>query len=480
MDLIVPPLLPLLPLHVAGRFFLGLVLLLQFAGIVALHRAIHRRRSWWPLASCLILCNGIFLMGFLNFLFGLGVALLVAAWWTTAWQRNLGLATAGLALGAVVAFFCHLLPFALLGLIVVCTVGEDLLVRWRQGQHLLRPALRYLAMIAAGFGIPAVLYFISPLAGTSLKLGYSSFLGKIYRLIVPVTNYDPILDFTTAFAYSGRAGALLAYVPRPYFLTVGRADGGSQIVMPPRILMAIVVLMVIWAVIPNHMKNLVWVDTRFPLLAAMLLFAGLNPPKLPRQVAASVTVVLAGLFLSRTAVVAKVWYVHDGEVAGMRRTIASVVAGSSVLVARVDPRTDPVWWGSLPASHRIHGMGSADDCISALVIPERHAFWPYLFTNSAQQPLKVLAGYYDMSATLNVDPPDYRVLMQPHPEQVPEFSYLRDWQQKFHYLLMINPSGAPDLATLLPGRLEEVSRSHVAVLFRIIHGFSPASPATRG
>src|SRR6478672_11765346 len=40
MDLIVPPFLRVLPLHVVGRAFLGLVLLLQFVATLALHRAI--------------------------------------------------------------------------------------------------------------------------------------------------------------------------------------------------------------------------------------------------------------------------------------------------------------------------------------------------------------------------------------------------------------------------------------------------------
>ena len=163
------------------------------------------------------------------------------------------------------------------------------------------------------------------------------------------------------------------------------------------------------------MKNLAWVDTRFPLLAAILLFAGLNPPKLPHRVAVGVAVVLATILI-RTDVVAKVWYAHGDEVEQMRRTIAPVVAGSKVLVARVDRRIDPVWWSSLPASHRPDGMASADDYISALVIPEHHAFWPFLFTDAAQQPLRVLPEYSDLSAPFK-DPPDYRVLMQPHPSR---------------------------------------------------------------
>jgi hypothetical protein len=269
MDLVVPPLLPLLPLHVAGRLFLGLVLLLEFAGIVVLHRAIHRRRSWWPLASCLILYNGIFLLGFLNFQLGIGVALVVAAWWTAACQRRPGLATAGLALGAVATFFVHLLPLALLGLIVGCTMAEDLLVRLRRGQPLLRPALRHAAMVAAGFSIPAVLYFSSRLAGASSEHSYTSLVGKLYRLIVPVLNYDPILDVTTAVAILAVVGIFLACQRQSYGREdAGAPDAGRRVVVPPRILMATAALMVLWALLPNGMKNLAWIDTRFPLLAA--------------------------------------------------------------------------------------------------------------------------------------------------------------------------------------------------------------------
>jgi hypothetical protein len=38
-DVIVPPLLHLMPVHVAGRCFLGAVLLLNLAGVIALHEA---------------------------------------------------------------------------------------------------------------------------------------------------------------------------------------------------------------------------------------------------------------------------------------------------------------------------------------------------------------------------------------------------------------------------------------------------------
>ena len=56
-DVIGPPLLRLLPVHVAGRCLLGGILLLNLAGVLALHRALFGRRSFWPLASGLVAYN---------------------------------------------------------------------------------------------------------------------------------------------------------------------------------------------------------------------------------------------------------------------------------------------------------------------------------------------------------------------------------------------------------------------------------------
>src|ERR1700759_4867488 len=73
-DVIGPPMLRLLPVHVAGRILLGGMLLLNLAGVLALHRALFGRRSFWPLASALVAYNSTFLLGFLNWQIGSGLA----------------------------------------------------------------------------------------------------------------------------------------------------------------------------------------------------------------------------------------------------------------------------------------------------------------------------------------------------------------------------------------------------------------------
>jgi len=109
IDVIGPPLLHLLPVHVAGRCLLGAILLLNLAGVIALHRALFARRAFWPLASGLVAYNAGFLLGFLNWEIGSGVAMLFAAAWLT-WRETRPIATVAAASAAsVILFFCHLM-----------------------------------------------------------------------------------------------------------------------------------------------------------------------------------------------------------------------------------------------------------------------------------------------------------------------------------------------------------------------------------
>ena len=68
-------LLRLLPIHVVGWCLLGGVLLLNLAGVLMLHRALFGRRSFWPIGSGLVAYNSTFLLGFVNWQIGCGLAM---------------------------------------------------------------------------------------------------------------------------------------------------------------------------------------------------------------------------------------------------------------------------------------------------------------------------------------------------------------------------------------------------------------------
>ena len=97
-DLVLPPLLHLLPVHLAGRIVVGISILLPVAGTIAYSRAMFGAYSPWPLASGLVAYNATLLLGFLNFVAAIGIALLLAAGWI-AWRERHPARTAGAGYG---------------------------------------------------------------------------------------------------------------------------------------------------------------------------------------------------------------------------------------------------------------------------------------------------------------------------------------------------------------------------------------------
>ena len=132
MDVVTAGLTAMLAPVQAGRVFLGLVQVLLLGGTAALHFALHRRLSVWPLVAGFFLYNGIFLYGFTNYLFGVAVMLWAVAVWVglarCGWAVRLGFGT----VAAVVLVFCHLTAFGLFAVMLAGLALRDAMGR-RQG-----------------------------------------------------------------------------------------------------------------------------------------------------------------------------------------------------------------------------------------------------------------------------------------------------------------------------------------------------------
>ena len=88
-DLIVPPLAQLMPLDMASKLFLVAIFGLIAGGTIWLNRVATGAWRMWPLLAFLLLYNRMFLWGFLNYLFGIGVALAGTALWLALEARAL-------------------------------------------------------------------------------------------------------------------------------------------------------------------------------------------------------------------------------------------------------------------------------------------------------------------------------------------------------------------------------------------------------
>src|ERR1700681_2503203 len=88
----------------------------MLSGTLALNRALYGRWSALPLVALPLLYNHVFLVGTMNYLFGIGVALWGLAFWLWLRARFWPLRFLVSAAVVMVLFFCHLSVVGLYGL----------------------------------------------------------------------------------------------------------------------------------------------------------------------------------------------------------------------------------------------------------------------------------------------------------------------------------------------------------------------------
>jgi len=458
IDLAMPALMHLLPLYEAGKVFVALALILPLAGVIALHRALFGVRSSWPLAAGLVVYNRLFFAGFLNFLIGVGLALLAAALWEALRERWLARALTGVVAGIMI-FFCHLIAVAFYGLLLLALE----LARLRRER---RFDLDRLAVLAIPFIVPAILYLNAPI-GAAPQGGPHGFGGqfqayywalvkswqglKLYGFLGPFLTYARPLDIA--------ALGLVAIV-----LTLLRFGGQLQIA--PAAAGAAIFLMLLYPVTPFFMMETAWVDQRLPIMAGFLLFAATMPVVGSVRTTRLIGAAIAVAIVARTGMIGLSWNAHDTEIADFRAVIAPVQPGDRVLVAQAERNADSAAMVNNPDSVRAMVLNDSTQHLPALLVTERHAFWPLLFTAPTKQPVRVNPPY-DALSLPEGELPWVGGLANPGPEDLRWAPYLTDWQVKFDWVLLLYPGWVADGYELLPDRLEQVNAGKVAVLYRV-------------
>ena len=88
MDLFVPLLARIMNVYLAGQVFIVGMFALIISGVLALNRALIGRWSTFPLFAFPLLYNYVFLVGLMNYIFGIGVALWALAGWIAVRERG--------------------------------------------------------------------------------------------------------------------------------------------------------------------------------------------------------------------------------------------------------------------------------------------------------------------------------------------------------------------------------------------------------
>ena len=464
IDVAMPALMHVLSLMAAGKVFVGLALILPLLGVIALHRAMFGSLGYWPLAAGLVAYNRLFFAGFLNFLIGVGLALLGAALWRILQERSDWLRVATAAIAAVVIFFCHLIAVAFYGLLLL---GMELArARETRRRSDWRPLFGRLMLLAVPFVIPAVLYLRAPISTDAPAGGHgltdalkhyywalaASYRGlKLYGLMGPFLTYDRVLD----------AGAAVMVVA-----VLASFVAGRRLRIAPALAGVFLLLLIAYPVVPFFLMQTAWVDQRLPILAGFLLFAGTWPLVGSRRTVRLMAAAFGAALLARTAVIGLDWAGHDAQIADFRSVIAPVQAGDRVLVVQTERNDDPAAMVNKPDSVRAMVVNDATMHLPALLIIEHQAFWPLLFTAATKQPVRVIPPY-DAISLPEGELPWAGGLAGPDPATVKWAPYLPGWEKKFDWVLVLHPGAMQGGYELLPDRLEPAQAGSVAVLYRI-------------
>lgn len=444
MDLIVPPLDRFMGIYLAGKVFLIAIFVVTLSGTLALNRALYGYWSALPLIAFPLLYNGVLLVGVMNYLFGIGVALWALAGWVAlrerAWPWRYTVS-----LGAVlVLFFCHLFCVGLYGLGLFAFELHRL---W--GARRAPERARNLEFAAAGipFLIVLPLLYVSPTL-TLATQNYWEAGGKIEGLTLVVTMYYDIVAFALA-AIVITAGLwavrhrVLKFHPVGWFIVV---VGGLTYLAMPRVLFA------------SYLA-----DQRLPIGLAFMVVACLHLELRSSFVRRGFAIVLLLLLAVRVGEVQVVWGQLSQGIANFKKSVNGIAPGSRVLVVYADRAT----------GDDVREFGYIHAACFAMI--ERSSLVTTAFTVRGKQILQVRNEYRHIVDDEDGTPPQLSEMLLAADLEGDEIDHYWDgWPRQFDYVYVLFTEKGADNPS--PERLALVYEGRRFQLYRILKT-DPAAPA---
>src|SRR5262247_2485827 len=447
MDLLVPILQRIMNVYLAGQVYTIMSFVLILSGTLALNRQLYRHWSVLPLIAFPLLYNNVFLVGTMNYLFGIGLSLWALATWVALRERAMVLRLAVSSLFVLALFFCHLFAVGVYGLGLFAFELQRLLaLRAREplGSTSEHPASRQLPgwvdFVASGIPFLPVVPLLLMSPTWTLRWDFTwEFSGKLNGLLFVIEVYSRSATFFLAtivaiaalFAIRHRA---LRFHPFGWVLL---AVGGATYLALPRVLF------------DTYMA-----DQRLPIALAFMVIACAHLDLRDEFVRRGFATVLVLLLAVRAFEVQGGWRELSRGTASFRDSVRQIERGSKVLVAYADPdngdNARELWL--------VHA--------ACLAIIERSALVTTAFTVLGKQVMHVRPYYRDRVDTVDGTPPSVNQLLQTASRiDGDEPPYWSHWSRDYDYLYVLFTYA--NYANPDPMRLEPLYAGNRFVLYQI-------------
>jgi hypothetical protein len=450
MDVVATLLGPLVGVHIVSAIVLSLGLLLPQFGVALLNRSLFGTFSSWNVL-CFMLCwNRCFLAGWINMAVGFGLALVAAALEPEILLRLRSMAFAARFVFALAIILVH--PFGgmfYFALLIALAVGS------RFESFLSRMTLPHAVARAANRGWPVVLA-LAVIVIFGPKLPGSNEEGVIWQW--SLSDLAPV--FVGYFrSYNIIYDALVAVL---FVSIVTAAALRGRLRYHAGLLAVSLMLGLVTPFVPKAAMGTDPLNARLPMMMVLAMAAGLRP-ELEVSVAASRFAVGAALalVLLRTAYITTVWRGAERDLAAVRSAVASVEPGSAVLPVQYEISSAD---RQLIPTGRLLGGTPNYWHYPSLVVVDRKAFIPWLFSAPGKQPLRVLPPWSEISIDAG-QPPPVSALMT---ITAGSYAFVNDWHSRFDYVLLLNADWKSNGPTIeqVPG-LRLVTDQGFARLYRV-------------
>ena len=409
MDLIVPVLARVMDVYRAGQVFAAMTVLAIVTGPMAVHRALYGRFNAFPMVVFVVVYNGIFLFGMMNFLLGVGLAMWGLAVWIGLRERAIAARMAVSAAFCVVLFVCHLYAVGLYGL----AIGSYEL--WEWGRRRFRFDRRLVVELAVL--IVPVLPLVPLLMGSStwgLVADYSwNPESKIDGLALVFRTYHDTHDLTVM----GLGFLAVAYGMHRGLLSVHGAF------FPLAVFGFLVFMAMPYTLFGSEMA-----DQRMPvsLLLMLIGFVHLDPED--KWSKAGFLMLVVGFAVVRVGDVTLQWSRIGRIYDEVRASVADLPKGAKILVAHAD---DP------------RGSQAELDAIShapCLAMIERSALVSTAFTVKGKQIMSVRPAFHAQVDTADGEPPRVSQLVAANyvrEDEAPRTHFWDEWTNEHDFLFVL-------------------------------------------
>jgi len=406
IDMVLPSLARVVNLYLAGQIFTIATFTLIISGTLAFNRVLIGRWSALPLIACPLLYNYIFLIGVMNYLVGIGLALWALACWLGLRERSFMLRAPVSLVFVAALFFCHLYAVGIYG------IGVLAIETWRLWDRRdLGLGRRADEFVAAGMPFLPVL----PLLAMSPTLALWEYgwepRGKLDGLIYVIQAYSDIVAFamvaavTTAFVWAVRHRLFRFHPVGWSLLAIGS---------------------VIYLAMPRTLFNVYVADQRLPLALAFMLIACLHVELRHRLVRRGFLALALAVLILRVIEVDFAWSQLSTVTMEFRNSVRRIAPGSTVLVAYADPS----------AGDDVADLGLVHAPCLAMI--ERSALVTTAFTVPGKQIMHVRPAYSGQVDTEDGTPPSVEMLMEalaaPNGQSD---GYWSSWPARFDYLYVL-------------------------------------------